>query len=156
MKNAYAIDKIIDMFNEIIINSSLHERESLTSSKVLNYKEHKSHYSILFVNTVIMRILQNKLRLEINPIYKKIFDISKTDSNGWLIIDLHTLDDFFQYSDNFVKILDSELNKNHGDRFDCCSNYLECSKDKACVKNDFMFSLQCYYRTNIRQNKVFY
>lgn len=40
--------------------------------------------------------------------------------------------------------------------FGCCSQYLECSDNKRCVKQDPKFAKGCTYRRNLLKGKIFY
>lgn len=40
--------------------------------------------------------------------------------------------------------------------FGCCHKYVECSNQKKCLHEDFLYSTACIYRKNMEKNKIFY
>lgn len=48
------------------------------------------------------------------------------------------------------------MDQGSGDRFACCSLYRQCSGAAVCVQPDRLLALDCAYRLNLKQGRVYY
>lgn len=143
----------------LLINSNLPDELKTFSSKILRIKKEKKHYSIFFVNTLLFRIAERKtaIRFEFRSIYNDYFnDVITRDKQGWVVVEVAKLIELEKYRKELLEILNFEFSCVQGEPFGCCSQYVECSDKKKCVKTDFLVSLACLYRLNLLQNKIFY
>ena len=143
----------------LLINSNLPDELKTFSSNILRIKKEKKHYSIFFVNTLLFRITERKtaIRFEFRSIYNDYFnDLITRDKQGWVIVEVAKLIELEKYRKELLEILNFEFSRVQGEPFGCCSQYVECSDKKKCVKTDFLVSLACLYRLNLLQNKIFY
>lgn len=88
--------------------------------------------------------------------YCLLEDRQVEEKNGWLRTDLESINQLEEYSPDIYQIFKYEFNNIHGEEFGCCSQYMECSDARKCINSDFIFSLSCYYRTNLLKGKIFY
>jgi hypothetical protein len=150
---------------ELLDNSDLPTKLKEHKTEVINLKDEKKHKSIRFQETLLFRVYKKKsygLKLEFNPRYLEIFNNYKDsinfilNSQKWIILKLNTVEEFLMIKDLVVDIFKEEYMHTHGEQFGCCSHYTTCSDNKICVNKDFRFSLGCYYRLNLLNDKIFY
>lgn len=78
---------------------------------------------------------------------------SKSDS-GMIRIPIAACSDVLAYAEALRSIL-ILMCKEHAD-FGCCGRYMACSDAKTCIHPDPQFALQCIYRYNMLDGKIFY
>lgn len=143
-------DNIEEKFKEIL------ESMELPIELVLVTKSFKKHASVFCIKNLLFRIgFDKELIFQVTSDYHDLFSSGEV-KDRWLEIDISSIDELAGYSTQIQQIFESELNKVHGDAFHCCSRYLECSENKACVHSDFIFSLSCHYRLQLKRNRVFF
>jgi len=144
--------------SDLLAELDLPKEVSLVRDDVLRLEEKKNHYSLVFVDKLLFRIIRNqtKCQLQFRQEYEPFFPQVKPSSNKWLEIELDDIDGISNLKNNIRMIFKYELNKIHGDAFGCCSKYVECSDSKRCVHEDFLVSLCCQYRINLLEDRIFY
>lgn len=125
--------------------------------------EHKGpasgDYDVISISkTPVFRIQgKKKMYLYFSPKLVKLFQdqgiqLSKTKSDSWHRIPVSNFN-FVGYPDFASSVLEKIL-LDIG--FGCCSRYVECSDAKHCIHPDIMFAVQCAYRQNLHNGKIFY
>ena len=144
--------------SDLLANLDLPKDVSLARNEVLRLEEKKKHYSLIFVDKLLFRIVPKKTEylFEFQPEYKKYFSEITTEPRKWVEIRLKELQDITTLDDAIGNIFDYEIKRTHGDLFGCCSKYVQCSDSKKCVHEDFLLSLGCQYRINLLEDRVFY
>ena len=69
------------------------------------------------------------------------------------------IDIMFSYTDFYElisTIVQTIINDFDGERFGCCSSFIECSDSLKCIREGNLEYMGCYYRKNLRAGKVFY
>jgi hypothetical protein len=131
---------------------------SLSRNDVLKLNEQKTHYSLVFADKLLFRIIKRKAEyiLEFQREYEKYLPNPEVLPSKWVQIRLKEFDEINTLKDSIGNILRYEIKRTHGDPFGCCSKYLECSDSRKCVHEDFLLSLGCQYRTNLLEDRIFY
>ena len=88
----------------------------------------------------------------------KLFQLPETAtiSDGWIRIPISGEIDIIALSKLLCEIYDYCYTKAAGESFGCCSRYLECSDNKACIQESEQWSKGCAYRQNLINGKIFY
>ena len=142
----------------LLANLALPEQISLDNKQVLRLDEKKGHFSLVFVDKLLLRIRNNKTHyvLELRPEYQDFFANAKASPTKWLQIQIGRLDEIIALKESLRKVFEYELKRTHGDPFGCCSKYLQCSDSRKCIHEDFLSSLSCHYRINLLEGRIFY
>lgn len=132
------------MINELdIILESL--GESITEKPYYFKSKTNKWYSIKVGNKTLVKVDIAKCVTIIDSINNKNLTFKTSDSLTVIKNNINVIiESYFHY-----------MRESDGDKFGCCSSYLECSNKKICVKND-NFSRNCYYRKNLELGKIFY
>ena len=131
---------------------------SLDNKNVLKLDQKKNHYSLLFVDKLLFRIVPKRTEyvLEFQPEYEKFFAEKTTSPGKWVEIRLREPDEIEGLKESIGNIFEYEIKRTHGDLFGCCSRYVQCSDSWKCIHEDFLLSLGCQYRINLLENRIFY
>jgi hypothetical protein len=149
---------IRESISDLLANLDLPKEVSLARNDVLRLEEKKNHYSLIFVDKLLFRIVPKKTEylFEFQPEYKKYFSEITTEPRKWVEIRLKELREITTLDDAIGNIFDYEIKRTHGDLFGCCSKYMQCSDARKCIHEDFLLSLGCQYRINLLENRIFY
>ena len=74
----------------------------------------------------------------------------------WSRIPIESLDDVLSLSRPICVVYMLVLSELGGERFGCCSRYVECSDKKECINPNFLMSRACGYRRNLEAGRIFY
>lgn len=78
------------------------------------------------------------------------------DTKEWSRIAIDNLEDVLALSKPICIVFMLVLSDLGGERFGCCSRYIECSDKLKCVNPDYIMSLACAYKRNLEAGRVFY
>lgn len=98
----------------------------------------KNSYEHLWANDKSIKIE----RIPSDELWSRVSFISKEE-----LKDLYPL--FLQLYEEAFSLLNVEL-------FSCCSRYIQCSDEKACIQPNKRLSVGCQYRKNLTSGKIFY
>lgn len=76
---------------------------------------------------------------------------------GWIRFPIVSVESLNLLEDSFSKLyslLESDYSNNG--MFGCCHLYEQCSDKKQCIHKDIVFSNCCWYKENLKNNKIFY
>lgn len=127
--------------------------ENGLNPKYISYKKRKFYYSLMFDNTVIIRISNYPSPYFSTP---RMINISNGKSAvEFSKIDLLDLGEIVYHTSTIKNILQLVIDK-FPKEFDCCSRFRECSNALKCTHPDKEFALKCGYRKNLKNGKIFY
>jgi len=144
--------------SNLLAELDLPREVSLDNKNVLKLNETKNHYSLVFVDKLLFRVVPKKTEyvLEFQPEYEKFFTEIAVAPRKWVEIRLKELDGITALKGKMGNIFEYEIKRTHGDLFGCCSKYVQCSDSEKCVHEDFLLSLGCQYRINLLEGRIFY
>ena len=89
---------------------------------------------------------------KIDPIILK-----KLEAEGeWIKIPAESIDDVLGKKKELGSAFMLAISEMGGERFGCCSRYMQCSDEKKCVNPNYMMSLGCAYKKNLEEGRIFY
>jgi hypothetical protein len=144
--------------SDLLAKLDLPQEVSLARGDVLRLEEKKNHYSLVFVDKLLFRIVPKKREylFQFQPEYNKYFTETTTVPGKWVEIRLKELAEISALEDAVGNIFEYEIKRTHGDLFGCCSRYVQCSDSRKCAHEDFLLSLACQYRINLLEDRIFY
>ncbi len=114
--------------------------------------------TIRFKKTPVLRVLRSRasLFLEIKSEFIPYFElenyVAPSSEKGW------SRTDYCQFIvDSLIRAAPAVYAKcNIEERIGCCSQYIECSDARKCIKPDVPWAAGCRYRENLENGKIFY
>ncbi len=77
-------------------------------------------------------------------------------SGEWFRIPVESVGDVLEYCEPLCYSFMLTLSNLGGERFGCCSRYMQCSDEKQCVNPDKIMSFACAYKNNLEAGRIFY
>ena len=118
--------------------------------------------SIRAKKTVVARIRfsDKESNIEIRSKYSAVLlnDQAKSTEgeDEWTKIPITSMDDILARKKELAEIFMMVLADMGGERYGCCSRYLQCSDEKKCVNPDQIMALACAYKKNLEAGVIFY
>ena len=149
------LDQLVTEMRHNIRSHTRSDDENAVSYKML---KDKRACTVRFCDTPVFRIrrLKSSFRIEVRAEFISDFELNDlvkpSREPGWTQA---------EYSQSVADRMTNAAYKVYEkcgvtERIGCCSEYLECSDARKCVKPDVPWARGCWYRENLNKGKVFY
>lgn len=129
--------------------------------KYLQFRQNKGYNAVAFRNVILFtyKIGKKTNWLHIPFKYKSLFPehlLSKCSiNNGMIKFNLERPEEIETLGFLLANILDKAIDDFPKD-FGCCSRYVECSNLKKCINPNKELAMNCQYKINLKQGRIFY
>lgn len=129
---------------------------NFVSYKILNNNILLRYFVMKKVDDAIeIRIINNDI---LKNIQEKFDNVKYKETEGYARISISDINEIKKISNEikeifkylFLQYIQTE------ESFGCCSKYVQCSDNLACIQKDLRIRLGCLYKKNLENNRIFY